>query len=97
MTRFNAKKLMDEWIKSQDCQYAACNISIYRFLLWHGDTENPINIPGIASKPKIYLIIDFLDEEKSVWAVDFTKKSLENETLLIDNRYIHLCSFFSKD
>ena len=30
-TRFYAKKLMDEWIKSQDCQYAACNISIYCF------------------------------------------------------------------
>ena len=23
-------------------------------------------VPGIASKPEIYLIIDFLDEEKSV-------------------------------
>ena len=51
----------------------------------------------MASRLQIYLIIDFLNDGKSVWAVDFTKKSLENEALLIDNRYIHLCSFFSKD
>ena len=83
MTRFNAKKLMDEWIKSQDCQCAACNISIYRFFLWYGDTENPRKeknnsqkfIPWIASRPEIYLIIDFFNKEKSVWAVDLTNKS----------------------
>ena len=83
MTRFNAKKLMDEWIKSQDCQCAACNISIYRFffVVWgYRKSQKEKNnsqkyTPWIASRPEIYLIIDFFNKEKSVWAVDLTNKS----------------------